>query len=198
MVRHARLLLLLLAWTTACQAPDSRGLPPAEQVAPGVRLYRLDSVSPPTGVPGCLRRAVDDDLDCLIGWFEDFHVEVGDPAPGGPEGGAEAVRRRIADDQLWLWDDGGAVCYAGAGIAIGGVAAVGPVFTPVAKRRRGYASACVAAVAACMLDQGVTPVLYTDLGNPTSNSIYRRIGFRAVNEGVRYDFIPPRPNPAPT
>lgn len=50
MFRRARLLLLLLAWTTACQAPDSRGLPPAEQVAPGVRLYRLADtglLSPP-------------------------------------------------------------------------------------------------------------------------------------------------------
>jgi hypothetical protein len=44
MVRRAATLLLLflgLAWTTACQAVDDRGLPPPEQVAPGVRLYRL-------------------------------------------------------------------------------------------------------------------------------------------------------------
>ena len=30
--------------------------------------------------------------------------------------------------------------------------------------------------------------LYTDLGNPTSNSVYRRIGYRAVAEGLRYRF----------
>jgi hypothetical protein len=42
-VRRLRLLLvlLLLAWPLACQAPDGRGLPAPEQVAPGVRLYRL-------------------------------------------------------------------------------------------------------------------------------------------------------------
>lgn len=157
----------------------------------GVRLYRLDSVTAPSGVPGRLRRATDDDLDHLIGWFESFQVDVGHPAPGGPEAGPAAVRRRIADGQLWLWDHDGAVSFAAAGVAIGGVAGIGPVFTPLANRRRGYASACVAALAAGLVDQGVTPVLYTDLSNPTSNSIYRRIGFRAVNEGVRYDFIPP-------
>jgi uncharacterized protein len=31
-------------------------------------------------------------------------------------------------------------------------------------------------------------ILYTDLGNPTSNSIYRRIGYRAVAECLRYRF----------
>jgi predicted GNAT family acetyltransferase len=31
-------------------------------------------------------------------------------------------------------------------------------------------------------------MLYTDLANPTSNSIYRRIGYRAVAEVLRYGF----------
>jgi hypothetical protein len=28
----------------------------------------------------------------------------------------------------------------------------------------------------------------SDLGNPTSNLVYRRIGYRAVSEGLRYRF----------
>jgi uncharacterized protein len=35
---------------------------------------------------------------------------------------------------------------------------------------------------------GLRCALYTDLGNPTSNSIYRRIGYRALAEVVRYRF----------
>jgi predicted GNAT family acetyltransferase len=31
-------------------------------------------------------------------------------------------------------------------------------------------------------------VLFTDLGNPTSNAIYRRIGYEAVAEILGYDF----------
>jgi uncharacterized protein len=31
-------------------------------------------------------------------------------------------------------------------------------------------------------------ILYTDLGNPTSNSVYRRIGYRAVAAALRYRF----------
>jgi predicted GNAT family acetyltransferase len=30
--------------------------------------------------------------------------------------------------------------------------------------------------------------LYTDLGNPTSNSIYRSVGYQAVAEALRYRF----------
>ncbi len=37
-------------------------------------------------------------------------------------------------------------------------------------------------------DAGYRCSLYTDLGNPTSNSIYRRIGYRAVSEILRYRF----------
>jgi len=39
-----------------------------------------------------------------------------------------------------------------------------------------------------LLENGARPCLYTDLGNPTSNSIYRRIGYRALTEWVRYRF----------
>jgi len=39
-----------------------------------------------------------------------------------------------------------------------------------------------------MRDAGFRCILYTDLANPTSNSIYRRIGYRAVAEGLRYRF----------
>jgi predicted GNAT family acetyltransferase len=39
-----------------------------------------------------------------------------------------------------------------------------------------------------MRDEGYRCILYTDLGNPTSNSVYRRIGYGAVAEGLRYRF----------
>lgn len=71
---------------------------------------------------------------------------------------------------------------------VAGVARIGAVYTPVDRRRRGYAGACVAAVSAGVLAAGRRCILYTDLGNPTSNSVYRRIGYRAVAECLRYRF----------
>jgi len=37
-----------------------------------------------------------------------------------------------------------------------------------------------------VLKQGDIPALYTDLGNPVSNSVYRRIGYECVAEVTRY------------
>jgi predicted GNAT family acetyltransferase len=52
------------------------------------------------------------------------------------------------------------------------------VYTPPAFRRRGYGTAVTAHATANALAHGAEHVvLYTDLANPTSNSIYQKIGF---------------------
>jgi len=60
---------------------------------------------------------------------------------------------------------------------------VGPVYTPPRHRRRGYGAAVTAAVTRAALDAGeAAVVLFTDLANPTSNSVYQRLGYRPVEE----------------
>jgi predicted GNAT family acetyltransferase len=55
------------------------------------------------------------------------------------------------------------------------------VYTPPAHRGRGYATSCVAALTRHLLDPGKEfCFLFTDLANPTSNKIYRRLGYRHV------------------
>ena len=69
-----------------------------------------------------------------------------------------------------------------------GVVRIQAVYTPPEKRNRGYAGACVADLSKRMLEERYRCILYTDLGNPTSNSVYRRVGYRAVAEALRYHF----------
>ncbi|MEX2660100.1 MAG: GNAT family N-acetyltransferase, partial [Acidimicrobiales bacterium] len=71
---------------------------------------------------------------------------------------------------------------------VAGVTRVQAVYTPEERRGCGYASACVAAVSEVALAAGRRCILYTDLGNPTSNGIYRNIGYQAVAEALRYRF----------
>jgi len=67
--------------------------------------------------------------------------------------------------------------------------AVSLVYTPPERRNRGYASALVAALSQHLLDAGWQfCVLFTDLANPISNSIYQRIGYRPVSDFDEYDF----------
>ena len=73
--------------------------------------------------------------------------------------------------------------------------AVNGVYTPAPWRRHGYATACVAALSEVLLARGFEfCVLYTDLANPTSNSIYTRIGYRPVRDFVMYELPEPGPS----
>ena len=63
------------------------------------------------------------------------------------------------------------------------------VYTPPELRGHGYASAVVAALSQRLLDAGHQYcALYTDLANPTSNSIYQKIGYTPVSDAVEYAF----------
>jgi predicted GNAT family acetyltransferase len=56
-------------------------------------------------------------------------------------------------------------------------------------RRRGYASACVAAASQAQLDAGRRSCfLFTDDSSPTSNHIYETIGYRPIADTVSYRF----------
>lgn len=66
---------------------------------------------------------------------------------------------------------------------------IGPVYTPQDERRKGYGSACTAAVSQKMLDEGRRfCFLYTDIENPTSNKIYQNIGYRPIVDCDLYVF----------
>ncbi|MGQ9553763.1 MAG: GNAT family N-acetyltransferase, partial [Anaerolineae bacterium] len=143
------------------------------------RIYQLTKVRLPMGVPGQLRRASEADRELLLAWLTGFYRdamgEPGDPAP--------SVERFLSSETrgLYLWEDGRPVSMAGyTGPTKNGIR-VGAVYTPPENRRRGYASACVAAVSQLLLDQGRRfCFLYTDLSNPTSNHIYQAVGYEPV------------------
>ncbi len=148
------------------------------------RIYEIDAVIERGRAGGRLRRVGRAERDLAVRWLDAFQTEIGE----GHSDSFDVVNRRIAAGELWLWDDDGPVAVAGVFAPVASVARVGPVFTPPERRSRGYATALVAAVSAAVLDAGDRCILYTDLANPTSNAIYRAIGYRAVAEVLRYRF----------
>jgi predicted GNAT family acetyltransferase len=148
------------------------------------RIYEVQHVVAPAATPGRRRLAGAGDRDVLVAWFAGFAAEIGDPP--GDEGAA--VDRRVAAEQVWVWEDGTPVAFAALTAPIEGVVRVGPVYTAPDARGRGYASALVAQLSASVLERSLRCILYADLDNPTSNGIYRAIGYRAVDEVVRYRF----------
>jgi hypothetical protein len=150
----------------------------------GQRLYELLEVQERAAVSGHLRKAVSDDRDLVVEWMRRFQADIGergsDPEP--------AVDRRLPAGRFWLWDDGEPVSIAANSEPVEGVVRVQAAYTPPERRNRGYASACVGDLSKRIRDGGYRCILYTDLGNPISNSVFRRIGYRAVAEALRYRF----------
>lgn len=153
------------------------------------RLYRLASLETPV-VPGRARRATEDDVALMAQWRVDFELEAmgHEREPGRAE---FTIRRSLAmGNGAFLWEVGGqVVSYAVAGAPAYGMSRVGPVYTPPERRGKGYGSAITAVVSQWAIDAGAENVLlFTDLANPTSNSIYQRIGYRPVYDSTELEF----------
>jgi predicted GNAT family acetyltransferase len=153
------------------------------------RMYVLGTLQPPEGVAGHGRQAVGGDADLLIGWLRAFFVETGNVSHDADVDGV--ARRRLADGQFWLWEDGGEpVSIAGVHPPAVSVARVGPVYTPGQRRERGYGSAVTALASRGGMDRGAGHVvLYTDLSNPTSNAIYQAIGYMPDHDAEERDLL---------
>jgi GNAT superfamily N-acetyltransferase len=146
-----------------------------------LRHFKLTAVADVPRAPGTPRLACPDDSDWLREAQYAFLAEAG--VPDNPERILAAMPRRVADGQYWIWDDAGTVAFAGWSPSGDDAARIAPVYTPPAHRARGYATALVAAMSRALIGAGRRRLfLLTDVANPTSNAIYRRIGFRAMSD----------------
>ncbi|GII25569.1 GNAT family N-acetyltransferase [Planosporangium mesophilum] len=155
----------------------------------GTRAYQLRRPLPPAGVPGRLREATDADRALIVRWVHWFTAEaLPQQQPSDPAAGVDDRLRH--GRMMWLWEDRGApVSFLWLSPPTAGVVRISTVYTAPAARGRGYARACVAAVSRRVLDAGATDcMLYADTANPTSNAIYRQIGFQPVDDAQEWLF----------
>lgn len=150
------------------------------------RLYRLGTLAP-CAAPGKARTATMGEIDEAARWMRAFQEEAridraADPTP--------VVSARINREELIWWESGDRrVSLAGFSTPVAGMSRVGPVYTPPEFRRRGYGSAVTHAASRRAMDEGAAEVLlFADLANLTSNSIYRKLGFREVADQVTIHF----------
>jgi predicted GNAT family acetyltransferase len=156
-------------------------------------VYELRELMDVPSAPGGARPVTPEDREQVIAWALAFADEVL-PEETDRERHVRLVDARLAatdDAGLWLWEDGGdPVSLSGYGGSTPNGIRIGPVYTPPEHRGRGYATSLVAEQSHWLLGAGRSLCfLYTDLDNPTSNALYRRIGYRMVAEAreVRFD-----------
>jgi uncharacterized protein len=155
------------------------------------RIYEAREVIEPAGVGGRMRPGAEQDRGLVQAWLEAFMREA---VPGESPEDTDGWMERNASDpagRLVLWEDGAPVSLAACGAATPRGIRIGPVYTPPERRGRGYASAVTAGLTRQLLAGGRDfCFLYTDLANPTANSIYQRIGYRPVTDVELWRFEP--------
>ena len=183
-----------VAFANAWEAITGR----ASRVDRATRMYRLGHLVWPESVLGEAYRAESTETGLVAEWFAKFHDEAQPDAP--VDDWTAMAQRRIEVGEVHLWRaEGVPVSVASVSGAPAGVARVGPVYTPPGCRRNGYGSGVTAAATAAALGLDAQHVvLYTDLANPTSNSIYQALGFRPDHDAEERSFESPiNPRSAP-
>jgi len=151
------------------------------------RIHRLGAVAPVTPAGGRMRELAEREIPLFCSWLSELGKEAHVLADS--RNGEETVRTRIAFHQAWVWDDGGPVGMASWGRETKNTACIYAVYTPLEKRGRGYATSLVAGLSRHLLNSGrKSCVLFTDLANPVSNSIYAKIGYTPVCDFDEYEF----------
>jgi GNAT superfamily N-acetyltransferase len=154
--------------------------------------FALEELEPVPTAVGAARPATAADRALLARWMVAFVAEALPDDPPADDDGREIVDSRLLSDSagLWLWEvDGRAVSVAGYGGPTPNGIRIGPVYTPPEHRGHGYATSLVAELSAWLIANGRRfCFLHTDLANPTSNAIYRRIGYRQVCESANISF----------
>ncbi|GBF76801.1 acetyltransferase [Paenibacillus sp. 598K] len=155
------------------------------------RIYELTAVNPDIPMVGTFRLLDEKDMHFFPYWVEAFYAAAsyGKTEMKIPQDAAHYLHRIAAKKLYVLEVNGVPVSMAGYTRVMQTAIGVAFVYTPPYERNKGYATSIVAQLSQLALNKGFTKcVLYTDLANPTSNSIYQKIGYTAVCDSLQLKF----------
>lgn len=128
------------------------------------------------------------DFDQLFTWMKCFHQEV--PIGNDDEQYFNShIRTILQDKNGFLWKDPESVSMVFRERPQNKGVSIGYVYTPKKLRKQGYSTSLVHDVCKRSFDEGYQYcTLFADVNNPTSNSIYKKIGFQEICEYAIYTF----------
>lgn len=167
---------------TACQQHTS--LQPTLHMKQGI--YKLDQLNPIPKREGEFVKAAKADLPLAEKWFWQYGKELGEK--NIEEQAKQLASDMIHDEKMFLWVvDGIPVSMACRARETVNGATINAVFTPDEYKRKGYGTQVTYHLSELLLESGFQFCsLYTDMGNPTSNSIYQKIGYQWVGNSIVY------------
>lgn len=157
------------------------------KVAMRMRVFEARKVANLPLSPGKLRLARPEDHPLMARWIADYSEAVGKPISF--DNAKNWTQKLIQNRQLHIWDLKAPVSIAAVDRPTRNGIAIHTVYTPPEHRNQGYATSSVLVLTQKMLtDRYSFCCLYTDLSNPTSNSIYTKIGYVRVGDALAFDF----------
>lgn len=148
------------------------------------RIYKLEKVNDIELPDGIFRIASESDKELLDEWRNAFAFEA-----LGKEKAELGSESKIKAGSIFIWETDEPVSMALKCRPLLNGVSIGEVYTPEKFRNKGYATACVISLCRLILDSGYKYcTLYTDLANPASNSIYKKMGFFPVCDSIQIDF----------
>src|SRR5688572_20075895 len=144
--------------------------------------HELTSIKTLTHSSGSFEEATMDDIELLTDWYGAFNDDVHSRPRLTREETKKNLTIRVEGGNVFLWRDGGELVSIAATVRKTTNAAIlGIVYTPPELRGKGYASTLVGRLTENLLSNGFTKCgLFTEADNPTSNAIYRKIGYEPI------------------
>lgn len=154
-------------------------------------VHKLLSVNDLPLADGKLELAAAADTDLIAEWTINFQEDAKAFPVKSKDQALESARMQIASGSMFKWIDNGEIVSIAAIVRrTRNLGIVGLVYTPAELRNKGYATSCVQKLSEYILEDGFKYCgLFTDKANPTSNHIYRKIGYFPVTEftDIEYD-----------
>ncbi len=153
-------------------------------------VHQLATVNTLPLTAGCMEPAHAGDLDLLANWVFNFQEDANTFPKQSRAEIYDSTQRRVLEGAYFKWVvEGETVSIAAIVRRTKNIGIVGYVYTPNQCRGKGYATSLVQKLSAYILQQGYRHCgLFTDKANPTSNSIYRKIGYLQVTEFLDIEF----------
>lgn len=140
------------------------------------RIYSCKEITESNEKVGQVRLATESDIDNLIEWAYNFAIDVKEPASMG--NAKNHIEYGVKNKTLYVLEiNNTVVSMAARSRPLIKTESVGFVYTPVEHRKNGYGRNVTTEVTKRVIEDGKIATLYTDLSNPTSNSIYMKIGY---------------------
>jgi len=153
------------------------------------RIFKLSKLNQVKISSGKFREVQLTDLEIIKEWYIDFCQESLSKELE-EEKAKKHVKKAIEAGNYYGWEkDGKLVSVAARARNTKNAVAVNFVYTPEEYRGNGYATSTVAKLSQELLNEGYRYCcLFTDLANPISNSIYKKIGYEPIADYMVYNF----------